>query len=190
MHWLTLILLFPHLLAAAASAEFSFSIGEVAYLQWLNKPYDRIGALSDEDVAEFPRYMNVLSHEAAVQEIYLGVVCNSLNGYQIQIQAADALNKQSAEALAENGTTVRYHMELEALPNTIQDGARTETQLDITGLQDSVHTSFSEPAGLPLSFREPHVFRLSARLLPDLSKRTPEYIDYYVGIVTATVYLP
>lgn len=177
MQYLIFLILILNSLCAA-EGNLSVHVPKTAYIQWLSGPSE---AMTKSGDSEIKFSLSPLAKRS--QELYLGVMCNSLNGYNISFIAAHAKGAKSAEARSLSGKSIGYLVDLRPVNSSILGSAKT--CLDLRGQVPSLSVSFTNENQLPMDAHRANVWRLLAKLKEkDLS------LDEYYASITVVISLP
>lgn len=161
----------------AVQQQVSVQVPKTAYVQWLPVASAEMSQAADT-VAHFE-----FTGQMKEQNLYLGIMCNSLNGYEVIFVAEGAVDAASADARGSDGSTIVYSGKLDAEGWSLR-GAVPATSLDFTGAQPSIRVTFPTAEALPLMPYQRNVFKLTLTT-KDAVPQGP-----YYGRITAIVRLP
>jgi len=165
----------------AARQSIRVTVPKTAYIQWLSHSEASMTA-----VGETSTFVELSGDEMAPnQELYLGIMCNSLDGYEIRLISAHPVDTNTAEARDSNGSVLHYTADLEKVTHTFRGQSMSSLSLDLTGSQPSIRLSFYSGGALPLEPFAPNVFRLTVTANTNTRKR-----GIYTDRITAILNLP
>jgi hypothetical protein len=173
-------------IAISAEKIINYNIPKVGYIQWLAAPKDAITDTFDNTIVfKFSGEKEQNDASAVTQDLFLGMICNSLDGYQISFFASSPINSQTAYATSDNGQSITYQATLEELPGTFHNQSKRAINFDLLGLKNSVTVSFLNEESLPLSYLKPNVLKMTLTVLD-----AEIYPEDYMGSITAIMSLP
>jgi len=178
----------------SALNDITVDVPKTAYIEWLTASTDAMTSVDGDNSAAFDAYVGgavTQLTQPADKDTYLGVMCNSLAGYNVTLTASNAgATATTAVMTIAGGTSLTYTCTLAKEASTFTAGTTASTSLDLTGSGVSGTTSHTAEADLPLTAAAPNVWKLTYSL-PTVSSVADGLImsGTYSGGVTATVAL-
>lgn len=179
---------------SAAVGDMTASVPKVAYLQWLTDSADPMTEVNGDATDSFVPYVGgpVTQLQTPVnKKAYLGVMCNSLSGYEIILTANNAgATASGGNMVTAGGQPLSFTITLSKVTASITAGTTVSLALDLTGATPSISTVHAAESDLPMTAATPNVFEFDWGL-PTISTVSDGLImaGTYVGGVSATVVL-
>jgi hypothetical protein len=129
--------------------------------------------------------------QPADKDTFLGIMCNSLAGYDVTLTALNTGATASTAAMTiAGGTDLTYTAALTKVGASFTAGTTASASLDLTGATASATSVHTAEADLPMAAASPNVWQLSFSL-PLISSVSDGLImsGTYSGGVTATIAL-
>ena len=178
----------------SAVGNLTVDVQKTAYIEWLTNSSDAMTSVDGDNSAAFDAYVGgavTQLTQPADKATYLGVMCNSLAGYDVTLTALNAGATASTGAMTiAGGTALTYTATLAKEAATFTAGTTASTSLDLTGATVSATTVHTAEADLPMAAASPNVWKLTYSL-PTVSSVADGLImsGTYSGGVTATIAL-
>lgn len=178
----------------AALGDLTVDVPKTAYIEWLTNPTDAMTSVDGDNTAAFAAYVGgaiTQLTQPADKDVYVGVMCNSLAGYDLTLTASNAGATATTGAMTiAGGTAVTYTATLAKEAASFTAGTTASTSLDLTGATVSGTTVHTAEADLPMAAASPNVWKLTLSL-PVISSVSDGLImsGTYAGGVTATIAL-
>lgn len=144
----------------AGNARFQVTVPKIAYTQWLGSP-----TASVQRTRSGPQKFRFSAGRAQEQSAHLGILCNSLAGYEVRLRI------QSSSAQGE-----AFTYEVLPLYSTLQ-GAQPIVVVDNQTNEVVIRVTFSSAQSLPLQAARPNVFQLK---IQPTSKDLDRAVDVWV----------
>ncbi len=189
--WMLFLLTFISGRTHAAGLTLTVDVPKTAYLQWITNTSDPITNIDGDLPDAFSPYtggaMSQLTNPAT-QAVYLGVMSNSLAGYEINFVGANSPTTTSAQMTQAGAGNITYTCALTQVPASFSAGTTASTSLDLTGGTMSASTSHVAESDLPMNNASPNVWDIGFSL-PAITSIADGLImsGTYTGAVTATI---
>jgi hypothetical protein len=134
---------------------------------------------------------SILLRQSPPIDFFIGVMCNSLSGYEITLTTGSGTTTTTTgELTSGGGSKMTYSATLSKVNGTFAAGAVASANLDLTGSTASASAVFGSTADLPLEAASPNVWQLAASL-PLINSVSDGLMmaGTYSGIITASVSL-
>lgn len=180
--------------AYGALGDITASVPKVAYLDWLLTPTDAMTEVDGDNNDTFVNYVGgpmTQLVQPVNKKSYLGVMCNSLAGYDIILTANNAgATAGGGNMVTAGGQPLGFNITLTAVPASVTAGTTVSISLDLTGGTASITTAHTVEGDLPMDANSPNVFEFDWGL-PVITTIADGLImaGTYVGGVSATVVL-
>jgi len=178
----------------AAVNDLTVFVPKTAYIEWLSASGDAMTSVDGDNSAAFDDYVGgavTQLTQPADKVTYLGVMCNSLAGYQITFAASGGgATAATGRMTIAGGTPITYTGTLAKVAGSFTAGTTASTSLDLTGATVSGDTAHTAEADLPMTAAAPNVWELTLSL-PVISSVADGLImsGSYTGGITATIAL-
>ncbi|MCB1135124.1 MAG: hypothetical protein KDK78_02545 [Chlamydiia bacterium] len=180
--------------AYAAVANLSVDVPKTAYLQWLSSSSDSMTSEDGDGTFAMDPYVGgavTQLTQPSDKTAYLGVMCNSLAGYNLTLTASGSgVTTTTGKLSTAGGTPITFTASLSQVGASFSGGTTANTALDLTGATASGDTVHTAEADLPMTAAAPNVWQLTFSL-PAISSVADGLImsGTYTGGVTATISL-
>lgn len=179
--------------AFAGQQDLSVIVPKTAYIEWLSTSGSAMASVNGNNSASFSDYSGgavTQLTQPSNKVVYLGVMCNSLAGYDLTLTAVGSNATATTGELSQSGATPITYTTTLAQAGGIASGATVNLSLNLVGSTQSIRTSYATEADLPLTAAAPNVFSLTTAL-PAISSVADGLImsGTYTGGYIATVVL-
>lgn len=177
----------------SAVADLTVDVPKTAYIEWIATAATAMSSVDGDGSYAFDPYVGGAVTQLtspAAKNIFLGVMCNSLAGYDVTLNAGAGATATTGRMTIAGGTPIDFTGTLTKEAGTFTAGATAAPSLDLTGGSVSATSVFAAEADLPMAAASPNVWRLSLAL-PVISTVADGLImsGTYTGQVTATIAL-
>lgn len=178
----------------AAVGSLTVDVPKTAYIQWLPTAATAMTSVDGDNTAAFANYVGgavTQLTQPANKDVFLGVMCNSLAGYDLTLTANNSgSTTTTGEMTITGGTNLTYTATLAKEASSFSSGTTASTSLDLTGATVSGTTVHTAEADLPMTAASPNVWKVTLAL-PTISSVSDGLImsGTYSGGITATVAL-
>jgi hypothetical protein len=179
--------------AQAAVANLTVDVPKTAYIEWLTASADNMTSVNGDNTFAFDPYVGGAITQLtnpAVKPIYIGVMCNSLAGYDLTFSAGAGATGTTGLMVQPGAANITYTAALSRVGGTFTGGTTASETLDLTGGSASGSTVHVAEADLPMAIGSPNVWQLDLSL-PVISTVADGLIQSgtYTGGITATISL-
>jgi hypothetical protein len=177
-----------------ALGDITVVVPKTAYIEWIATAGTTMTNVDGPGTYAFTAYVGgavTQLTQPADEDMFLGVMCNSLAGYDVTLTASNAGATATTGVMTiAGGTSLTYTGTLAKEAATFTAGTTASTSLDLTGATVSGTSVHTAEADLPLAAASPNVWKLTMSL-PVISTVADGLImsGTYAGGVTATIAL-